>query len=45
MTSLFRQEVFTAKRSIWLRGIVLIRATFFAFLTITIVLIVAVMLG
>jgi membrane fusion protein len=45
MTSLFRQEVFTAKRNTWLGEIVLIRPTSFAFLTCVTALIVAVMLG
>lgn len=45
MSSLFRQEVFAAKRNTWLGEIVLIRPTSFAYLTIITALIVVVMLS
>ena len=45
MSSLFRQEVFSAKRNTWLGEIVLIRPTSFAYLTIITTLIVVVMLS
>ena len=45
MSSLFRQEVFAAKRNTWLGEIVLIRPTSFAYLTIITTLIVVVMLS
>lgn len=45
MSTLFREEVFTAKRHTWLGEIVLIRPTSFAFLTCVTALIVAVMLS
>ena len=45
MSSLFRQEVFAAKRNTWLGEIVLIRSTSFAYLTIITALIVVVMLS
>ena len=45
MSSLFRQEVFAAKRNTWLGEIVLIRPTSFAYLAIITTLIVVVMLS